>query len=510
MAIDRTQMMVDGGDGPAYNPIVGAEQFQVKTPVAPGKLPTTSVGGFREIDYNARQAEANAKASLESRVAVSRFIDNLQGNEQAFYQSVINSVGGLQNLTQSQLNTLFTNMQTDMRDPNATVKNLKNVTTSNVNNWIKKNLGGTGVSVGPTTILKPGDEIGTGNVITPSNITNTTGNPNDVNNNGIPDNLEAAQLQVDAQAKAAAELRRLQLEDAAARGKAAIDLLKETIKQYFTMSGDDAFVNDLSSIIDTYAREGYDAATISVMLPQTQPYKTRFAGNEARLKAGLSALSPSNYIQAEETYNDILKRYNLSDVATRETFASLIGGQVSADEFADRIVNVYDRVRNADPALRAELDRVEGLGGDVTDADFVKALLTGDKGAAQLKRKIATAEIAAEARIRSEQLKERGYKPGLTVDTAEDLQRLGVTREQARAGFEQIALTQPRLTQLSEMYTGETPEATGLQRELEAEQFQGLQSQRRRRFAEQETTAFMGQSGTAAGISLGRRRTGQI
>jgi hypothetical protein len=85
-----------------------------------------------------------------------------------------------------------------------------------------------------------------------------------------------------------------------------------------------------------------------------------------------------------------------------------------------------------------------------------------------------------------------------------------VTREQARAGFEQIALTQPRLTQLSEIYTGETPEATELQTELEAEQFQGLQSQRRRRLAEQEQTAFMGQSGTAAGVSLGRRRRGQF
>ena len=87
---------------------------------------------------------------------------------------------------------------------------------------------------------------------------------------------------------------------------------------------------------------------------------------------------------------------------------------------------------------------------------------------------------------------------------------MGVTREQARAGFEQIALTQPRLTQLSEIYTRETPEATGLQRELEREQFQGMQSQRRRRLAEQEQAAFMGQSGTAGSQSLTRRRAGSI
>jgi hypothetical protein len=44
------------------------------------------------------------------------------------------------------------------------------------------------------------------------------------------------------------------------------------------------------------------------------------------------------------------------------------------------------------------------------------------------------------------------------------------------------------------------------QTELEREQFGGLASERRRRLAEQEQTAFMGQSGTAAGVSLGRRR----
>jgi hypothetical protein len=345
----------------------------------------------------------------------------------------------------------------------------------------------------------------------PGNIPGPVINPNDVNNNGIPDNLEAAQLQIDAQARAAAELRRLTLEEAAARGKAAIDLLKETIKSYFTMSGDDRFVDELSTIIDNFARDGYDSATISVMLPQTQPYKIRFAGNEGRLKAGLSALNPRDYIEAENTYSDILKRYNLGDIATRDTYTSLIGGQVSADEFADRIVNVYDRVRNADPALRAEMDRIEALSrGNLTDADFAKALLTGDKGAVELKRKISTAEITAEARMRNDELKRQGFLPGLSVDTAEDLQKLGVTREQARAGFEQIALTQPRLTQLSEMYEQETPEALDLQKELEAEQFQGLQSQRRRRLAEQETTSFMGQSGTASGISLGRRRQGSF
>lgn len=280
----------------------------------------------------------------------------------------------------------------------------------------------------------------------------------------------------------------------------AREFLIAALRPYFASASDAGFLKDLEGIIDDYIKQDYDADTISVLLPQTKPYQERFKGNVARAAAGLSQLSPAEYIQAEEQYNEILKRFNLGSLASRDTFANLISGQVSAAELTDRVVNVYDRIRNADPALKSELDRVKELSaGQLSEADFAKALLTGETGANELKRKITVAEIGAEARTR-----------GLETTRAQQLEQLGVTREQARAGFEQIGLTQPRLTQLSEFYTGTTPDASGLQEELEREQFQGMQSQRRRRLAEQEQTAFMGQSGTAGAASLARRRTGSI
>jgi hypothetical protein len=289
----------------------------------------------------------------------------------------------------------------------------------------------------------------------------------------------------------------------------AREFLIASLRPYFASAEDAGFLDQLGKIIDGYLQQDYDEDTISVLLPESEPYKQRFKGNIQRAGAGLSLLSPADYIQAENQYNEILKRFNLGDLAKRDTFATLIGGQVSAAELTDRVVNVYDRIRNADPALRAEIERVEGLSrGQVSDADFAKALLTGDTGANELKRKISVAEITAEARIRSKQLEEQGYLPGLSVKSAEDLQRLGVTREQAREGFERIALTQPRLTQLSEIYERETPGAVELQTELEKEQFQGMQSERRRRLTEQEQTAFMGQSGTQRlGIARRPRRS---
>jgi hypothetical protein len=280
----------------------------------------------------------------------------------------------------------------------------------------------------------------------------------------------------------------------------ARELLIASLKPYFSSTGDVDFLNQLSGIIDDYIKQDYDSKTISVLLPETQPYKERFKGNAARTSAGLTPLTPAEYILAEEEYSDVLKRFNLGDLAKRDTYSTLIGGAVSKAELADRVVNVYDRVRNADPALRAEMNRIQGLTrGVLSDTDFAKALLTGSEGANELKRKISTAEIGAEASLR-----------GLSTTRAQELQQLGVTRQQARAGFEQIAQIQPTLTKLSQVYEETTPDASGLQTELEREQFQGLASERRRRLAQQETTAFMGQSGTAPGISLGRRKKGQI
>ena len=289
------------------------------------------------------------------------------------------------------------------------------------------------------------------------------------------------------------------LEQARADKVAAIDLLRQTIGVYFQQSGDGQFVDQLGKIIDDYARQGYDAATISVLLPQTEPYRVRFAGNQGRLAAGMSALSPAEYIDRENEYSEILRRFDLPDLAQRTVFNSLIGGQVSAAELTDRVVNVYDRIRNADPALKEELNRVSQLSmGMLNERDFAKALLTGETGAQELKRKITTAEISAEARQR-----------GLSTGSAEQLQQLGVSRAEARAGFAAIAEAQPTFQKLAGVYDREEMSGILSQTELEREVFQGMQSERRKRLVEQEQASFAGRSGLS-GTALSTQRAGQI
>ena len=288
------------------------------------------------------------------------------------------------------------------------------------------------------------------------------------------------------------------LEREATNARAIFDNI---FKQYFNRPGDDRFISDLTKFVEDSISKGYTADTISALLPQTEAYKTRFKGNEGRIKAGLAAYSPAEYLQAEDTYAEILNRFNLGDLATRDQFSDFISNRKSASEVADLVQNVYFRINNADPALRQQLEQLKGIG-KLTDADLAKAILTGPEGAQVLKQKIAGAEVGTEAAAR-----------GLSPIRSQQLANLGVTREQARAGFEAIAQTQPTFEKLSDIYepgmAPQTKEARAarsatIQEELEKEQFQGLRSENRARLAQQEQAAFMGQSGTQ-GIGLRRR-----
>lgn len=51
-------------------------------------------------------------------------------------------------------------------------------------------------------------------------------------------------------------------------------------------------LQSLAGKIYDYVKNGYSSDTISIMLQDTDEYKTRFAGNQARIKAGLPVLSP--------------------------------------------------------------------------------------------------------------------------------------------------------------------------------------------------------------------------
>ena len=260
-------------------------------------------------------------------------------------------------------------------------------------------------------------------------------------------------------------------------------------------------------IVDLTVNQGYTETAITLALQQSPEYKERFSGIEKYKKnyatdiaAGRKAqpLTPAQYIKAEQEYQEVLNRYGLADLASQETFSELVGGDVSAIELKDRVENVYDKIRNADSVLKEQLATYFPT---LTEADFAKSLLTGkspEDMASSLKRRVSQAEISSEAA--------RAGLGGLTVGRAAELEQMGLTRTIARAGYSRIAEQQTALSKLGSIYQ---QDVTDIQTELEAEQFQGLASQRRKRLEQTEQAAFAGRSGTSQ-VSLSRGTAGTI
>jgi len=274
----------------------------------------------------------------------------------------------------------------------------------------------------------------------------------------------------------------------AAQRQSAFDLLRKLATDY------DMPTSIADRLIDLVANQGYTGTAVTLELQNTPEFKERFAGIEAYKKAfagdiaagrKAAAPTPSDYINFEKRYQDVLTRYGLGELANRDTYAKLIGGDVSVAEMTDRVANVYDRVMNADDVLKQQLTQYFPTFGAT---DFARTLLTGTTPAdmaGQLQRKLAAAEISSEA-----------ARAGLTtgVERAQELQAMGISRGVARTGYSRIAEQKTGLEKLSGIYN---QDITNIQTELEAEQFQGLASQRRKRLEQQEQGMFAGRSGTS-------------
>ena len=303
----------------------------------------------------------------------------------------------------------------------------------------------------------------------------------------------AAALAAQQAAAAAAEEKRRQ-------GQSAFDLLKSQ----FALYGLEGLVSD----VEKYVKDGLSQAEFTLRLrTESDAYKKRFAANAQRINKGLRALSEAEYITLEDQYQNVMRNYGLpasyytkGDMGVQPGFEKFIAGDVSATELEDRIQTAQNRVINAAPEVSKALREFYP---DISNGDILAYALDPDQALTNIKRKVTSAEIGAGA-----------MQAGLSTSAAraEELQRFGVTGEQARQGFQTIGGFLPRASQLGDIYAkqGEGPFT---QTTAEQEVFGttgAVEAQRKRRkLAELETAQFSGTSG-AAGGALSRERAGQF
>ena len=264
----------------------------------------------------------------------------------------------------------------------------------------------------------------------------------------------------------------------------AYALLEDAFNQYG--------LSDLIPTIKGYMQQNIGPQQASLMLKQTDVYKTRFAGNygaSGRVAQGLNALTESEYLALENSYNETLNAYGLSDYFGKDAnsrqagTASIIGGDVSATEFANRVKLAQDQVVNADPQVMATLKQFYP---SISNTDLLKYYLDPKQNLAALTEKTTAAQIGTAAI-------EQGL--GTNVTSATDLAKYGVTQAGAQTGYAKIGELLPTTTKLSNIY-GEAQVGYD-QATAEQEIFKGSASAQRKRqqLSQLEQAAFNGRSG---------------
>lgn len=243
-------------------------------------------------------------------------------------------------------------------------------------------------------------------------------------------------------------------------------------------------LGSLSQKIFTFVKNGYSPDTITLLLQDTKEYKDRFAGNELRRKAGLPVLSPAEYLSTEASYRQIMQTAGMPIGFYDQTsdFNNWIGNNVSPSEIQSRVDLAVQATVLANPTYRQALNQM-----GISDGELTAYFLDQKRALPHLQKAAATAAVGAEALRQNMQF---------DVSYAESLATQGITADQARTGYSQIAQELPELSKLGEIY-GET---FG-QRQAEQAVFEGQAqaTQARRRLASQERAQFSGGTGAARG-----------
>ena len=238
----------------------------------------------------------------------------------------------------------------------------------------------------------------------------------------------------------------------------------------------------LAEKIKQLAIQGATEATITLQLQETPEYQQRFAANADRIKRGLAALTPAEYVNTEDSYRQVLRAYGLKQFDNDAYVRQFIANDMSPTELSNRVVTAVQRVQNADPAIIKQLKDYYGIGAP----DMVAYVLDPEQQFQKIERQIAASEIGVAA-----------GRQGLTagVSVAEQLAAQGVSEAEARKGYATIADILPTAEKLSDIYGGTLAEYR--QAEGEQEVFNSLASAQRKRQAlsAREAAAFSGSSG---------------
>lgn len=170
-----------------------------------------------------------------------------------------------------------------------------------------------------------------------------------------------------------------------------------------------------------------------------KPFTDRFKGIYAltdRRAAGESIEVPTvaEYFKSEFAMGEILRNAGMPELANNNFLGDVIGRGKSVLEVTNLITDTFDRIDNAPSALKADLQAFFP-GADRTS--IAKAMLIGEKGVAELNKKIRAISVQSAAKtqgvtigdLTSEDIAGQGY------DYNESLGRFATVKQLERGGM---------------------------------------------------------------------------
>jgi hypothetical protein len=240
-------------------------------------------------------------------------------------------------------------------------------------------------------------------------------------------------------------------------------------------------------IID-FIKQGYSSDTITVMLAETPEYKKRFAANDARIKAGLPALSPAEYLSVESAYRQVMSAAGVPKgfYDQPSDFEKWIADDVSPTEIKGRVDAATEFINSADAGALAQMRKFYSKG------DLIAYALDRKRAQGLVGKQFEAAKIAGAA-----------ADQGIGVDRAlsERLAGNGVSQDQARQGFGLIANEQGNANKLAAISGSEGFTVADLANEVFLSD--ANIAERRTKLASQERARF----GSSSGIGTGTLAT---
>jgi hypothetical protein len=253
---------------------------------------------------------------------------------------------------------------------------------------------------------------------------------------------------------------------------------------------------DTTSIVEIYLNnKNYTTKSGTVL---TSPFYSSYGFYNEKVSDPYSA---SVLFQTVEGYKASATKYSLGDKFTSTDFIQkYLTNKLSVAKFDENANQARLASVTADPKI---LKNLQDLGYIKSDQGLTDFFMDPNVGVEQMQQNKNTAAIGLEVARRA------NLTTGITYN-AEDLKKYGaeltakgLTEGQISAlasqAYSNIANTLAPATKLSGIYEGsKAAKATTIQTELEQEQLRGLESERRKRLAEQEQMAFQGRSGVTA------------